>query len=128
MELLTMNPSVRGIKEANTCTMTRFETPFNIEDLEIFDDETLRFILSNFGFGLTLGKLARSLHGVNEGLIQRIEQNLLSSQRAVFLHELHRPISEVLVEAERRDVLRVLFWELTYWKTHDLYEELIEGE
>ena len=108
--------------------MTQFENPFYIEDLEIFDDETLSFILSNCRFGLTLGKLARSLHGVNEGLIQRIERNLLSSQRSNFLHELHRSIPESCVEADRRDVLDVLFWELTYWKTPDLYEELIEGE
>jgi ubiquinone/menaquinone biosynthesis C-methylase UbiE len=123
-----MNPSVQGMKEANTSAITQYETPFCIEDLEIFDDEMLRVILINCGLGLTVEKLARSLHGVNEGLIQRIEQNLLSSHRPVFLHELHRPISEALVKAERRDVLRVLFWELTYWKTPDLYEELIEGE
>ena len=123
-----MNPSVREMKETNTCTMTQFETPFNIEDLEIFDDETLRFILSNCGFGLTLEKMARSLHGVHECLIQRIERNLLPSQRSDFLHELHRSIPEALVEADRRNVVDVLFWELTYWKTPDLYEELIEGE
>src|SRR5437773_1055648 len=128
MELLTMNSSVREMKEANTCTMTQFENPFSIEDLEIFDDETLRFILSNCGFGLTLEKLARSLHGVHECLIQRIERNLLPSQRSYFIHELHRSIPEALVEADRRNVLDVLFWELTYWKTPDLYEELIEGE
>src|SRR6266702_2039846 len=126
--LLTMNPSIEGMKEANTSTITQFEKPFYIEDLEIFDDETLRFILSNCGFGLTLGKLARSLHGVNECLIQRIERNLLPSQRSDFLHELHRLIPEALVEADRRNVLDGLFWELTYWKTPDLYEELIEGE
>ncbi len=116
------------MEEANSSAITQFETPFEIEDLEIFDDETLRFILSNCGLGLTVEKLARSLHGVNEGLIQRIERNLLSSQCPVFLHELHRPISEALVKVARRDVLHTLFWELTYWKTSDLYEELIEGE
>ena len=128
LELLTMNPSIEGMKEANTSTITQFENPFCIEDLEIFDDETLRVLLSVCGFGLTVEKLARSLHGVNEGLIQRIERNLLPSQRSGFLHELHRLIPEALVEADRRNVLDVLFWELTYWKTPDLYEELIEGE
>src|SRR5262249_16044271 len=108
--------------------VTQFETPFNIEDLEIFDDETLRFILSNCGLGLTIEKLARSLHGVNEGLIQRVERNLLPSQCPVFFHELHRPIADALVKADRREVLHALFWELIYWKTPDLYEELIEGE
>ena len=126
--LLTMNPSIEAMKEPNTSTITQFENPFYIEDLEIFDDETLRVLLSVCGFGLTVEKLARGLHGVNEGLIQRIERNLLPSQRSDFLHELHRSILEALVEADRRNVLDALFWELTYWKTPDLYEELIEGE
>jgi ubiquinone/menaquinone biosynthesis C-methylase UbiE len=116
------------MKESNTSANSQYEVPFCIEDLEIFDDETLRVILSNCGLGLTVEKLARSLHGVNEGLIQRIERNLLPSQRPVFSRELHRPISEALVKAERRYVLHALFWELTYWQTPDLYDELIEGE
>jgi ubiquinone/menaquinone biosynthesis C-methylase UbiE len=123
-----MNPSIQGMKEAKTSAITQYETPFCIEDLGIFDDETLCVILRNCGLGLTVEKLARSLHGVNEGLIQRIERNLLSSQRPVFLRELHRPISEALVKADRLYVLHALFWGLTYWKTPDLYEELIEGE
>jgi len=123
-----MIQSAQGMKEVNSSAINQYETPFRIEDLEIFDDETLRFILSNCGFGLTLEKLARSLHGVHECLIQRIERNLLPSQRSYFIHELHRSIPEALVEADRRNVLDVLFWELTYWKTPDLYEELIEGE
>jgi hypothetical protein len=120
-----MDSLIPGIKEANTSTITQFETPFDIEDLEIFDDETLRVILSSCGFGLTVEKLARSLHGVNEGLIQRIERNLLPSQRSYFIYELRKTIPEALVEANLRYVLDALFWELTYWKTPDLYEELI---
>ena len=116
------------MNKATTSTLTQFQTPFYIEDLDIFDDETLRLILSNCGFGLTVEKLARSLHGVNEGLIQRIERNLLSSWHSNFLRELRKPIPEALVEADRRNILAILFWELTYWKTPDLYEELIEGE
>jgi SAM-dependent methyltransferase len=126
--MLMMNPPTRGIKETNSSAITQCETPFYIEDLEIFDDETLRVILSNCGLGLSVEKLARSLHGVNEGLIQRIERNLLSSQRQVFLHELQKPVSEALVKSDRSSVLHALFWELTYWKTPYLYEELIEGE
>ena len=123
-----MNPSLQGMKEANTSTLTQSQTQFNIEDLDIFDDEMLQVILNSCGFGLTVEKLARSLHGVNEGLIQRIERNLFSCQISDFLHELQRSIPESFVEADRRDVLHALFWELTYWKTPDLYEELIEGE
>src|SRR5271165_4984704 len=116
------------MKETNTSPTAQFENPFHIEDLGIFDNETLRVILHNCGFGLTVEKLARSFHGVNEGLIQRIEGSLQPSQRSYFLHELHKSIPEALVEADRRYVLDVLFWDLTYWKTPDLYEELIEGE
>ena len=123
-----MNPLIPGIKEANAHAITQFENTFHIEDLEIFDDDTLRIILSNCGFGLTVEQLARSLHGINEGLIQRIERNLLPSQRAFFICELRKSIPEALIEAARRSVLDELFWELTYWKTPDLYEELVEGE
>jgi ubiquinone/menaquinone biosynthesis C-methylase UbiE len=116
------------MKEANMNTLTQYGTPFYIEDVEIFDDATLRLILNNCGFGLTVEKLARSLHGVNEGLIQRIERNLLPLQRPYFLRELHKSIPEAMVEENRRCVLEALFWELTYWKTPELYEELVDGE
>src|SRR5215831_19374021 len=98
------------MKEANMNTLTQFEIPFYIEDLESFDDETLRFILSNCRFGLTVEKLARSLHGVSEELVQRIYRNLLPSQRSCFIEELRRSISKAQVEAARRCVLEVLFW------------------
>jgi ubiquinone/menaquinone biosynthesis C-methylase UbiE len=123
-----MDPLIPDIEEANTHTAIQFENPFQIEDLDIFDDDMLRVILSNCGFGLTVEKLARSLHGVNEGLIQRMERNLLPSQRSNFIRELRKSIPEALVEADRRSILDELFWELTYWKTPDLYEELIVGE
>jgi len=117
-----------GIEEAKTFTANRSEIPFHIEDLGIFDDGTLRIILSNCGFGLTVEQLAQSLHGASEELIQRIQRNLLPSQRPHFIEELYRSISGARVEEARRCVLEKFFWELTYWKTPDLYEELIEGE
>ena len=117
-----------AIEETKTLATSQFEVPFHIEDLAIFDDATLRLILRNCGFGLTVGKLARSLHGVNEGLIQRIERHLLPSQCPYFLRELHKSIPEALVEENRRCVLEALFWELTYWKTPALYDELVDGE
>jgi SAM-dependent methyltransferase len=116
------------MKEKNTRPITQCETPFNIEDLGIFDDDTLYDILTNSGLGLTVKKLAHSLLGVSESLVQRIERNLLSSQRVDFFGELSRPIPEKVVRADRCTVLQALFWELTYWKTPDLYEELIAGE
>ena len=113
---------------AKALATSQSEIPFHIEDLGIFDDGTLRVILSNCGFGLTVEKLAQSLHGASEELIQRIQRNLRPSQRPYFIAELRSSISKAQVEAARRCVLEELFWELTYWKTPDLYEELIEGE
>ena len=42
--------------------------------------------------------------------------------------KLLKPLPEALVEADRRSILDELFWNLTYWKTPDLYEELTAGE
>ncbi len=102
--------------------------PFHIEDLEVFDDDTLRIMLSNCGFGLIVEKLAWSLHGAPQVLIQRIRRNLPPLQRLCFNAELCRSIADAQVEAARRCILDGLFWELTYWKTPDLYEELTYGE
>jgi len=106
----------------------QFENPFHIEDLEVFDDETWRVILNNCGFGLTAEMLAWSLHGAPEVLIQRIRRNLPLAQLPCFTAELSRSVPEEQVLAARRCVLDGLFWELTYWKTPELYSELIEGE
>lgn len=116
------------IQQAKTFITGQYENPFQIEDLEIFDDDTLSVILSNCGFGLTVEKLAQSLHGASEELIQRITRTLQPAQRSSFIEELRKSISKTQIEAARRYVLDVLFWELTYWKTPDMYEELIEGE
>jgi ubiquinone/menaquinone biosynthesis C-methylase UbiE len=123
-----MNLAMQKIKVAGTEAISQCESPFSIEDLDIFDDETLHIILGNSGLGITPEKLARSLQGVNEGLIQRVEQNLHPSMRSTFMHELQNPVSDALIESDRCSVLDALFWDLTYWKTPDLYEELIEGE
>lgn len=116
------------MKETNTLPITQYETPFEIEDLGIFDDNTLRDILNNSGFGFIVKKLAHGLHGVSENLIQRIERNLPASRRVAFFNELYKPLPEEVVQTDRCAVLQSLFWELTYWRTPDLYEELIAGE
>ena len=54
------------------------ESPFSIEDLEIFDDETLRLIVAKCASGMTIEKLAHSLQGVNKHLIQRIRAKFVS--------------------------------------------------
>jgi ubiquinone/menaquinone biosynthesis C-methylase UbiE len=123
-----MNPVMQGMKVPGTNSISQCESPFSIEDLEIFDDETLNIILANGGLGITIEKLAHSLQGANKQLIQRIKQILSPSMRSTFKNELHSPVSKVCIESDRCSVLDALFWELTYWITPDLYEELIEGE
>lgn len=77
---------------------------------------------------LTIECLAHSLHGASVSLIQHIEHNVPLEQRSTFTKELQRSISDAEIETVRRQVLDTLFWELTYWKTPALYDELTEGE
>jgi SAM-dependent methyltransferase len=117
------------MKEKNTLPITQYETPFEIEDLGIFDDITLYDILNHTDMGLIVKKLAHSLHGVREkSLVQRIKRNLPLTHREDFFDELYRPVPKEVIQADRCAVLQALFWELTYWRTPDLYEELIAGE
>lgn len=105
-----------------------FENPFQMQDLLVFDDETMQRILRCDSFGLSIEMLAIALHGVSDVLIDRIKQNVASSQCSHFLQELHRTYSQSQIEHARRELLDSLFWELTYWKTPELYNELTEGE
>lgn len=106
---------------------TLFENPFSIEDLLVFDDTMLKR-LGNGYFGVTLENLARSLQGSSPSLLERIKDNLSPAKRAYFLKELYRLVSPEEIATARRSVLDNLFWELTYWKTPELYEELVAGE
>jgi ubiquinone/menaquinone biosynthesis C-methylase UbiE len=105
-----------------------FENPFTIEDIRVFDDATLQRLLGDDAYGLTLENLARSLHGASKALVKHIRRNVPARRRSYFTKLLRRPLSKSEVEAARRTVLDTLFWELTYWKTPELYEELTEGE
>lgn len=107
---------------------TLFENPFSIEDLAIFDDATMQRLLAEGGFGITLDDVASSLHGASPSLLKRVQKNVPRSLRSSFVRALHRPLSKCEVKAAQRRVLNGLFWELTYWKTPALYEELTEGE
>ncbi len=114
--------------EAPVESETLFENPFQIEDLQVFDDNTLHTMLAQESFGLTVAALARSLQGTNRSLLQRIQRNLSPHQRSFFSKEIHHTYANNEVESARRQILDGLFWELTYWKTPELYEELTEGE
>lgn len=107
---------------------TLFENPFTIEDLMVFDDVTMQRILRSGSFNLTLEDLAWSMQGASKALVKRARHNLAPERRQQFATQLHRHLSREQVETARRRVLDNLFWELTYWKTPELYEELTEGE
>lgn len=104
-----------------------FENPFSIEDLEVFDGDTMQDILDG-GFGVELSELALSLQDAPWLLVRSIRQRLSPCQLSTFMQELRRPVARQTVEAARRHVLDHLFWELTYWKMPELYEELTMGE
>ncbi|HLI09657.1 MAG TPA: methyltransferase domain-containing protein [Ktedonobacteraceae bacterium] len=104
-----------------------FENPFSIEDIEVFDEETLRSILSG-NFGVALSDLAVSLRAAPWSLLCSIREHLSPDQWVTFLWDSRRPLPPDEVEAARRRVLDDLFWELIYWKMPELYEELTMGE
>lgn len=100
----------------------------SIEDLLVFDDDTLCRMLAGNSFGLTPERLAHCLHKSPSIIVEHIERHLPPQQRSCFLRELCRPLAGHVVEAACREILAALFWELTYWKTPELYDELTEGE
>ncbi|MDQ2717665.1 MAG: methyltransferase domain-containing protein [Chloroflexota bacterium] len=105
-----------------------FENPFHIEDIQVFDDVTLRCMLEEGGFGLSVENLAWSLQGAPRSLVARIKRCLPPAQHKLFRELARQPVALEKCQAARRQVLDALFWELTYWKTPELYEELTEGE
>ncbi len=105
-----------------------FENPFDIEDIEVFDDDTLHTMIEEESYGVTITRLAHGLHGGSIAFMERIMRLLDPQQRRRFLHELTCPLSEPQIEQEREVLLNGLFWELIYWKMPEAYEELTEGE
>ena len=122
-------PAEKGEGSTNSAgNKPLFENPFSIEDLQVFDDATMQRMLGSSGFGLTLEDVAWSLHGASKPLVRRVSHNVSTQQRAHFQQELKRALRPGEVKAARQLVLDRLFWELTYWKMPNLYEELTEGE
>lgn len=125
--------AIEALVEAVTSQQTpaeepSFDNPFTLDDLLIFDDETLRDLITSGTHGLELDVLALGLHDAPAPLVERVTRILPRRQRARFRALRQQPAPAQDVKATRRQMLDHLFWELTYWKTPDLYEELIEGE
>jgi len=105
-----------------------FDNPFRMADFAVFDDKTLKELFRKDNFGVSLKDLALALHGDNSTLSRKITRQLPVSRRFRFLRDLNRPASMPKIEAARQKLLDAFFWELTYWKTPELYEELTTGE
>lgn len=106
----------------------QFEHAFDIEDLLVFDDAALRRILRCDDSNLDLSDVAVSVHGASSTLIRHILRNVPSVHLASFVQDLCRNVSPERIKVARQRILDELFWELTYWKTPELYDELTEGE
>ena len=117
-----------AIDESYTPSEPMFDNPFHIEDLLVFDRPSLQRILTQNGFGVTVEGLAQSLHNTPRLIVKHIERCVPRKQRTLFRAKLQQPLSEQQVAQARKQVLDGLFWELIYWKTPALYEELTEGE
>jgi ubiquinone/menaquinone biosynthesis C-methylase UbiE len=105
-----------------------FDNPFHIEDLLVLDCETMKSILLHNRSGAICTQLAHSLHGASDELIQRFLRYLPEQRQRLFQQEIERDLAPAEVSAARQLILNKFFWELIYWKTPNLYEELTEGE
>lgn len=103
-----------------------FANPFRVEDLEIFDVYHLGRVLALARF--TPEQLALAFWGAPARLVERVTAVLSMEERAAFCRGLAHPGTAHERQRARHLLLDALFWELTYWKTPELYEELVEGE
>ncbi|HEV8191442.1 MAG TPA: methyltransferase domain-containing protein [Ktedonobacterales bacterium] len=112
--------------QAGTQADSQFANPFTLDDLLVLDETALHDILDASGFGAET--LARGFHGASHQLVQRVLQATPEEKRAALVAALERRASAASISQARHRILDAFFWELTYWKTPDLYEELTLGE
>lgn len=105
-----------------------FVNPFQIADLLIFDRHSLCRVLTNEHGPWPPERLAWGMHGAPHQLVQRLLACLSSAERPLFLRGLATPITSVVIEQAQHILLDQCFWELTYWQTPELYDELTGGE
>src|SRR5581483_4364419 len=107
---------------------TLFANPFRVEDLLIFDEAHLCQVLDGCIQKMTLEQLAWGLHAAPDLLIKRVYAWLPACKREAWRREALRSVPACELARARQVLLDQLFWELTYWKTPELYEELTTGE
>ena len=105
-----------------------FENTFTIADIATLDDETLAdFVTCGVG-GMTIADIGLALHDAPSELVERFIRDVSATERADFTAHIRVAASHAQVAAAEQRLVDALFWELTYWKTPELYEELTEGE
>jgi hypothetical protein len=107
---------------------TTFVNPFELEDLLVFDEAHFCRILGGCLQEMTLEQLAWGLRAASPQLMQRVLPCLSLDQRPAFFQAWQHAGPGHESERARQLLLNRLFWELTYWKTPELYEELTAGE
>jgi len=103
-----------------------FANPFKIEDLLIFDTCHLGQIL--IMSGMRPEHLAWAIREAPSSLMQHIDACLPEDARTAFWQGLASPGTKDECAQARHLLLDKLFWELTYWKTPEMYAELVAGE
>lgn len=107
---------------------TTFVNPFQLADLLVFDEAHFCLVLESCLQTMTLTQLAWGLHAAPDPLPGRIRACLVPEAYEAFWREMVRPVPLCEVVRARQALLDQCFWELTYWKTPELYEELTGGE
>jgi SAM-dependent methyltransferase len=105
-----------------------FANPFSIGDIDVFDSRTLADLLGADDAGVDATDLGDSAAAMPVALRRRVRAALGGARRRRFDAAVRRRRPVADRRAAERRVLDALFWELTYWKTPELYEELTEGE
>jgi SAM-dependent methyltransferase len=107
---------------------TTFANPFQLADLLVFDETHFCQLLAGYLQKRTLQQLAWGLCEAPTELIERAQRCLSSAQRAALDNARQSSASQEEIQRARQALLDAFFWELTYWKTPELYEELTAGE
>lgn len=105
-----------------------FVNSFQLEDLLIFDLPHLRRLIEIYSHKIPAEQLAWTFHNASPLLRSRLLSCLKPDLSPVFLEQWRRSVPLYALDRVRHWFLDEVFWELTYWKTPQLYEELTAGE